>query len=361
MVRQGKARIAVIGTGWWSTYTHIPGLQANPDAELVAICDVNEQKLRAAAEQYRLQRTYTSVPELLHREELDGVVIGVHHAAHYEVAKAVLERGLPIMLEKPMVLHAAEAWDLVGLAQRRGVELIVGYPWHYTAIAERARQVIESGELGPIQYVTSQFASMVVEFYRGNPQAYQPVFHYPVTGPTKRTYSDVAIAGGGQGHLQVTHSGGLMFWVTGQRAQRVSGQLASFDLPVDLVDAITVRFESGALGTVGSTGNLGIGDGGQHELRVYCAEGYLLLDMVAGTLAIKRHTATAAELIGPLAVDDRYPRFATAANLVDVILGRDVNHSPGVVGARTVEFLEAAYTSAARDGAPVDVAAASSG
>jgi predicted dehydrogenase len=45
-----KARIAVIGAGWWSTYTHIPALQANPSAELVALCDVNHERLQAAAQ-----------------------------------------------------------------------------------------------------------------------------------------------------------------------------------------------------------------------------------------------------------------------------------------------------------------------
>lgn len=350
-----RARVAVVGAGWWSTYTHIPGLQANPDAELVAICDVDEQKLRAAAEQYQIAKSYTSVSELLRQETLDGVVIGVHHAAHYEVAKLVLEYGLPIMLEKPMVLRARDAWELVALARRHEVEIVVGYPWHYTSIAERARRLIASGELGPIQFVASHFASMVVEFYRGQPQAYQPVFQYPVTGPTARTYSDVAIAGGGQGMLQVTHSAGLMFWITGLRARRVSGQMANFDVAVDLVDAIAVRFDNGALGTIGSTGNLGVGDGGQHELQIYCAEGYLRLDLVAGTLTINRHNLASAEHVGPLPLDDRYPRFATAANLVALILGQDVNHSSGVVGARTVEFLEAAYASAARDGEPVKV------
>src|SRR5205085_2713858 len=79
---------------------------------------------------------------------------------------------------------------------------------------------------------------------------------------------------------------GLLFFVTGLRAARVASMMERFDVPVDLVDAVSVRFEGrpGAVGVLGSTGNLGVGDGGQHDLRVYCADGYLLLDMVAGTL-----------------------------------------------------------------------------
>jgi predicted dehydrogenase len=278
----------------------------------------------------------------------------VNHTAHYEVARACLDAGLPIMLEKPMVLTAAHAHDLVERARSRGVEIIVGYPWHYTATARRAREAIQSGELGPIQVVSSLFASMVVEFYRGNPEAYRPVFQYPVTGPTARTYSDKRLAGGGQGHLQVTHSAGLLFWVTGLRAARVSGFMASFDVPVDLVDAISVRFEGGALGTVGSTGNVGVGQADRHDLGVYCASGYALLDMSNGTLRIQHHDGRE-EKLGPLPPDARYPRFATAQNLVDLILGRDVNRSSGADAARCVELLDAAYRSAERDGQPIDV------
>jgi hypothetical protein len=58
---------------------------------------------------------------------------------------------------------------------------------------------------------------------------------------------------------------------------------------------------------------------------------------------------------GPLSPDDRYPRFATAANLVDVILGRAKNGSPATTGARVVELLEAAYRSAASGGQAISV------
>lgn len=354
MTENRRARVAVIGTGWWSTYTHIPGLQANPDAELVALCDRDEERLQAAAEHYGVEKTYTDVDELLRHERLDGVVVAVSHTTHYPVARACLDAGLPILLEKPMVLTAAHAHDLVERAVARGVEIIVGYPWHYAATATRARAVLQSGELGPIQFVSSLFASMVVEFYRGNPEAYRPVFQYPVTGPTSRTYSDPRLSGGGQGYLQATHSAGLLFWVTGLRPARVSAFMARFDVPVDLVDAISVRFASGALGTIGSTGTIGVGQGDQHQLNVYCANGYLLLDLAGGTLSI-RYPDGREEKLGPLPPDARYPRFATAQNLVDVILGRDVNRSPGAIAARCVELLDAAYRSAEQDGQPVMV------
>jgi predicted dehydrogenase len=375
--------VAVVGCGWWSTYTHIPGLKEYGPADLVALCDPDEARLKAAAERYGVAKTYTSVDEMLARERLDAAVVATYHATHYEVARTCLDAGLHVMIEKPMVLEAAHGRDLLERAQAQGREIVVGYPWHYTATARRARELVTSGQLGPVQFAASLFASMVVEFYRGNPEAYRPVFQYPVTGPTERSYSDARLAGGGQGHLQVTHAAGLLFFVTGLRAARVGAFMERFDVPVDLVDAISVRFAPqpqagtrypseggagypGAVGVVGSTGNIGVGDGGQHDLRVYCRDGYVLLDMVGGTLTVKRHDGTptreriprletAIEELGPLDPDDRYPRFATARNLVDVVLGQAPNGSPGAVGQRTVELLDAAYRSAAQQGAPVAV------
>ena len=137
-----KARVAVIGTGWWSTYTHIPGLRANPQAELVALCDTNADKLHAAAKTYRVERVYTSAGAMLDHETLDGVVIATHHATHAALAQACLARGLHVMLEKPMTLHAAEARALVALARAQGRELIIGYPWHFTRQALRARELV---------------------------------------------------------------------------------------------------------------------------------------------------------------------------------------------------------------------------
>ncbi|MBI2941883.1 MAG: Gfo/Idh/MocA family oxidoreductase [Chloroflexi bacterium] len=349
-----QARIGVVGVGWWATYTHLPAIQGHPDANLVAIADRNEQRLQQAVERFNVRRAYADYRAMIDVEELDGLVVAVNHNAHYEVARYALERGLHLMIEKPMVLEARHGAELLALAAQQRREIIVGYPWHYTTLAAQARSLVQSGQLGEIQFVSSLFASMVIEFYRGNPEAYRPVFQYPVTGPSERSYSDARLAGGGQGHLQITHSAGLMFFVTGLRARRVSGFMANFDVPVDLVDGIGIQFDNGAIGVVGSTGNLGVGDPGQHDLRVYGTRGYVLLEMNQGTLGLRYHDGRE-EHIGPIPPDDRYPRFATATNLIDVILGRDVNRSPGIVGQRTVEFLEAAYRSAADGGRPIEV------
>jgi predicted dehydrogenase len=129
------------------------------------------------------------------------------------------------------------------------------------------------------------------------------------------------------------------------------------DLRVDVADAISVRFRaqsgSPAVGIIGSTGNLGIGDGGMCELQVCCSRGRLTLEHIGGTLTVRHHDGREERYEIP--ESERYPMFATGNNLVDVVLGRGANESPAEVGVRTVELLDAAYRSAAADGAVVKI------
>lgn len=346
-----RARIAVIGTGWWATYTHIPAVQARADAMLVAICDRDPARLQAAATAYQVERRYTDYRAMFARESLDGVIIATPHATHYTIARDCLARGLHVLLEKPMTLHAAEARDLVRLAAAGGRELIIGYTHVFTPHALRARDVLREGALGAVQYINCVFASRVIEFLRADPVPGLPTTVFPVHTPGA-VYSQPALSGGGQGHLQLTHSTGLLCFVTGLHAERVSASMRDYGLAVDLVDAMVVELAGGALGSVGGTGNMFIP---RFDLHVHCERGALVLDMQARTLTIRGRDVPDEEM-GPSAGGKQDDRFAPAGNLIDVIHGRAMNGAPAAVGWRSVEVLDAAYRSARQGGAPVTVA-----
>jgi len=341
----------VIGAGWWSTYTHIPALQANPSAELVALCDADDQRLQAAAQAYGVERTYTDHQIMLANEELDGIVIATPHATHYRLAKDSLARGLHVLVEKPMVLYATHAQELVELAAQHGRELIVGYPWHYGPHARHARELIQSGALGAVQYVSCTFSSHIIELLRGRDGSERNTA-YPVHGPGA-VYSQPHLSGGGMGHLQITHSAGLMFFVTQLRARRVHALMRNHGLSLDLVDTMTVEFEDGALGTVGGTGN---GIHRKLDLQIHCERGCIDMDMIADTTVVRYGDERQETLDPPNEETPSYPRFAPADNLVDIVLGRAENQSPAIIGWRTVELLDAAYRSAQADGQAIAVA-----
>lgn len=349
-----RARIAVIGTGWWATTAHLPALQANPDADVAALADLRGDLLGKAADHFGVERAYTDYRAMLAEERLDGAVIAVWHAAHYEVARACLEQGLHVVLEKPMALKAAHARHLTELSRAQELALVTGYPWHYNAHVLRVKEVIGSGRLGEIRYVNNVFASCVISLYRGDDQVHDGLYRYPVTGPGD-VYSDPARSGGGHGHLQLTHSAAAMLHMTGLRPASVLALMNNLDTRVDVVDAMLVQMDNGALASVGGTGTLHAG-GPEQELvvQIYCDGGWVDFD-VSGTSCTIYYADRSVEELPPLTPQESYPQSAPADNLVDVIVRGAPNRSPPEVGWRTVELLDAAYRSAADDGRRVAV------
>jgi predicted dehydrogenase len=343
------AGIGVIGTGWWATQHHIPSLVSYERAELVALADPDADRLRAASDAFGVH-AHADYRRLLERDEVEGVVVAVPHAYHYEIVRDALDAGKHVLVEKPMVLRARDAWDLVARAQASERHLTVGHTYHHTAHARRARELVASGRLGDLRLVSALLSSMVESFLRGRPDDYAAAHRFAIAAPHPRTYSDPEIAGGGQGYTQVCHAMGMVLWVTGQRVTEVAAMMESFDLPLDLSDAIGYRLEAGAIGTVASTGTLRPGQPSQRELRYYGSEGFLLQELALGKLAYHGNDGTVEEY-PDLGADEIYPTGAPARELVDLILDRHpdegASQAPGELGARTVEFLEAAYRSAA--------------
>ena len=341
-----RARVGVIGAGWWACTAHLPTLRDDDRVEVVALADPNATKLSVAGEHFGVSKLYRDHAELIANEALDGVVIAVPHAFHYEIARAALDAGLHVLLEKPMVLKSSDAWDLVTRSEAAGCHLVMGYESHFTRHAVAARDLVQSGQIGEILFISGLLTSMAESFYRGRSADYASVFDFAIAQPDETTYSSVEVSGGGQGQTQVTHAMGLILWTTGLRATQVSAFVDGFGLPVDLADAIAFRLDNSAIGTMGSTGSLRPTQPWQLDFRYYGSEGYILHDTFRGELAVYFNNGKS-EVFSPLEPTEISPPSAPARCLVDLILGEGENLAPGVIGARTVEFLEAAYRSAA--------------
>ncbi len=340
-----KVRVGVIGAGWWATQHHIPSLKTYAKADLVGVADVKPAKAKTAADYYDIPRTYDSHQDLL-AAGVDGVVIAVQHAYHYEAARDALDAGVHVLVEKPMTLTATDAWDLVERAERNQAHLMVGYTSQFTRHAQAAREIVRSGKIGELQMVSGIFTSWVESYLRGRPQDYAEAFGFPVTGPEAESYSDPQMAGGGQGHLQVTHPMGMALWVTGRRAVEVFAYMENYDLAVDIVNAFSFRLDNGAMGTMASTGAMRPHQRLDQGFVYTGSNGVLRQDMAGGRLEAQYNDGTADEFVD-LSEEERYPAHLPARGLVDVILGVGENRAPGEVGARVVEFLDAGYRSAA--------------
>ena len=170
----------------------------------------------------------------------------------------------------------------------------------------------------------------------------------PAPTPTRRWRA------AGRRQTQVTHSAALLLWLTGLEVESVTAAVANFELEVDLVDAAAVRFANGALGSLASTGSVTGGHDEILEYRIFGSQGHVLFDVNGGTASV--HGADgSSEQLPPLAPEHRYPEWAPANNLVDIVLGRAPNGSPAEIGVAVVELVDAIYRSA-RQGRSVRIA-----
>lgn len=129
-------------------------------ARLAAVCDVKEKEtlideLKKIDIDCTNTRFYTDAEEMLSRERLDGVMIGTRCSLHTKYAVQVLEKGIPLFLEKPVATNQAD-WELLKKAYEDGdSEVVVSFPLRITAMVQEVKKMVEQLEIGPIQHVAA--------------------------------------------------------------------------------------------------------------------------------------------------------------------------------------------------------------
>ena len=343
------ARIGFIGAGSWATHNHIPLLARRDDVQLAGVCRLGGPILERVRETFGFPFATEDYRELLARD-LDGVVVTSPHHLHYEHARAALEHGCHVMCEKPMALRAQEAWDLVRAAAQRHLHLIVPYGWHYEPFVQQARKLMDEQVVGDIEYVLCHMASPTKSLFTGDVRSSDGA----VIARTEPSTWRVAEQGGGYAHGQVTHSAGLMFWLTGLRATQVSARMRSPNADVDLYNAANVVFDNGAIGTISGAATLPDRDEFEVDIRIFGTKGALLLDVKHKRVEVRSHDGKHQSFDDPEG-QGTYSCEGPPYRFADLIQGRGTNDSPGEVGARSVELIEAMHLSASQEAAPVQV------
>jgi predicted dehydrogenase len=147
-------RVAVIGLGYWGPNL-VRVLNEIPEAELAWICDLDEDALARIGRRYPAARTTTDYEALLADDELDAVAIATPVTTHHPLALAALEAGKHVFVEKPLAASSAEAAELVSVAAERGSVLMPGHTFLYSPPVVYSRDVIKSGALGDIYFITT--------------------------------------------------------------------------------------------------------------------------------------------------------------------------------------------------------------
>ena len=162
-----KARIGFIGAGWWATSNHMPLLSRRSDVEMTAVCRLGQKELAQVKERFGFSYASEDYRALLEEVELDAVVVASPHTLHYEHASAALKKGLHVLCEKPMTTRAAHARELVQLARENEVHLLVPYGWHYKPFIQKAKELVDSGAIGHIEFALCHMASPIRALLQG--------------------------------------------------------------------------------------------------------------------------------------------------------------------------------------------------
>ena len=336
-----KARIGVIGAGWWAAVNHLPALAAIPECEIVAVNRLGAEELARVQAAFAVPLAFEDAQEMLQTVEMDGVVIASPHVLHHQHALAALARGCHVLVEKPLATTAADAREIVAAAGRAEREVVIPCGWNFRPWTETARGLVR--ELGEVRHVVLQMATPLADLFAGEPMAETAGAMFR---PPASTWADPARAGG-YGWGQLVHALSLLFRVTDLHPESVFAMIGISPAGVDYYDAAAVRFVGGATAALSGSATVPKHRGFQVDLRIFGTEGMLLLDIERARLELRRNDGR--DTVVPITDAEAAYECATPLRvLVDVCLGREtINPADGEVGARAVEVLDAMYRSAA--------------
>jgi predicted dehydrogenase len=144
--------VGVIGCGYWGPLL-VRNFRSLPDCRLKAVCDLNTERLKHISTLYPDIEGTIQPLQLLNGSNLDAVVIATQVKHHYSLAKASLLAGKHTFIEKPMASSSAECEELIEIAQRNGLVLMLDHTFLYSAPVEKIAQIVQAGDLGEIRYI----------------------------------------------------------------------------------------------------------------------------------------------------------------------------------------------------------------
>lgn len=152
--KKAQVEIGLIGFGYWG-----PNLARNfvaqDNCRLKYVVDLNPQRLAAAKKLYPTVLATDRAQDVINDPEIDAVVIASPVASHYPLAKKALLQGKNVLIEKPLTRFSAQAKELITLAKKKKLVLMVDHTFLYTGAVRRIKALIENGEIGQIHYFDS--------------------------------------------------------------------------------------------------------------------------------------------------------------------------------------------------------------
>lgn len=344
-----KARVGVVGAGWWSGRVHLPAIVKNIDAELVAICDANMERARECQDLFNAQQAFDNIEDAL-KIGLDCVLISTPHNQHFAPAMAALKSGVDVMIEKPMVLSPVEAWDLVRVAAENNCNLHMGYTFPHSPHVQKVREMVFANNLGELEFGVGLFTGNILPLYRGDKDI-QKEEGAPFASQVD-TYTSKKV-GGGQLYTQTTHVVSTMLFLTNAIPTSVTGVLNDSKESVDSSNSLIMKTREKLFVSFGSSGAMTDHNYRMEEYKVIGELGHASLDTYKGTLEIQSKSRPL-EIHEPLTTEFANPIEGPSNVLISTVLKKTSVIASGVLGALTVEVLEASRCSSL-EGKTIDI------
>jgi predicted dehydrogenase len=145
-----KIKVAVVGAGIGKV--HLQGYQAHPQAEVVALCDLNQGLARQVATEFNVPQVFDDLTQMLRAVPLDAISVCVPNKFHLPVVVECLQAGVNVLCEKPLARTAAEGKKMVAAAEAAGKLLMVQFNNRYRPESALLKQYADSGELGEVYF-----------------------------------------------------------------------------------------------------------------------------------------------------------------------------------------------------------------
>lgn len=329
-------RVALIGCGSMARHHARVILQHHHPAQIVAVYDPSNEAYAAMRQVFEecgvtAPPNYPSLDALLdqHRAALDVAFIVTPHAYHYEQARACLEAGLDVLLEKPMVVTADEALRLIDVRDRTGKLLVIAFNGSLSPQVRTASALLRSGELGPILNVVAYVWEDWADHYQG---------HWK---------QDASISGGGFMFDTGAHMLNTVADLAGEEFTEVAAWLDNRHRNVDILGCVMARLKSGALVTMSACGSAI--PSCASEVRVFCSDANLRTGIWGERLEIQRAGETSLQPVSVPASAGAWQQF------LDVRDGEMANPCPPEIGLRMARLWDAIQASARQNGAVIKI------
>ena len=315
-----KIRIGLIGCGGIAHY-HLRHLLNLPQAKVVALADPDAkgiEKLKEAFYQVDKCEAFYDYGEMLDSVNLDAVEILTPHTLHFEQIMESLRRGLHVLVEKPMVCTVEHAKKVVAKSEESSKVMLVSYQRHYQPQFRYIKNVIGSGELGNVQFIS---ALQCQEWLEG----------------TKGTWrQELAMSGGGQLNDSGSHLLDIILWTTGSRAVEAFAYVDRLGSEVDINSALSAKLSNGANANISVVGN---SPTWWEDITFWGERGAIFYR----NGRLQYLSAGSQGFLEPIKLP---PGSDPDSNFMRAILGLEAVESPPTCGLHVAELTEAAWRSA---------------